>query len=98
MAQIQDSLIFACPNGHPITLIDGQKVPLPYQECMAYCAMSNELNDKDWLRCKECNYKVCWNCTHCGYGHELDVAKVEGQPQDCSSCGNNLESYFFVCT
>lgn len=104
IAEIGESSKFSCPNGHKLTIVDGKMHPLPDQECSAYCGMANQQNSKNWLRCRECFYKVCHECFHCGEGHEMSTAKSEDFPDDpefcellCASCGSEIQGKLWVC-
>ena len=95
-AEIDVSDKFACPNGHYLTEIDGQKHALPARECSAYCGMSNKETDKNWLRCKECFYKVCNNCYNCDEDHEIAVIKKNEIHQDIVTSLGGLDD--LTCT
>jgi len=93
---------FKCPNGHRMMIVDGMKHPLPAQECSAYCGMANRLNDNNWLRCRQCFYKVCHNCFHCTGGHEMQSVRVDDvaialSEAACSSCGNQVSGVVWMC-
>ena len=66
-----------CPNGHGLMVIDGNRHPLASQECSAYCGMANRENNKDWLCCSECQFKVCHDCYHCANGHDMQSVESE---------------------
>lgn len=90
-----------CPNGHGLMVIDGSRHPLASQECSAYCGMANRQNDKDWLCCSDCQFKVCHDCFHCASGHEMqsvqsEIFVTDDQPV-CSSCENEIAGRMWIC-
>ena len=100
-AEVGESDKFKCPNGHLLTVIDGKQHALPNQECSAYCGMANRANSQNWLRCKECFYKVCYDCYHCASGHEMQTVNAQeiGVTNEncCSSCGNSMLDKLWMC-
>ena len=69
--------------------IDGDKEKLD-EICSNSARCKN--SEKNWLRCKPCNIKICYFCNHCTCEQELILSPDRGL--NCMSCGDEFETYW----